>query len=399
MSKNVIDEKLKGNIEDYISYLCKNSTIEKPLWNKEVFMGLKQPGWTYIDGCMMVGLDTLYKYNHNKDLLKYIENFVGPLVNDDGYVKILYYNNYNTYTTEGCDSDPCNMAKLLYTLYDETKNEKYRKSIEFFMNEQVRKLPRVLGNFWHKIKYYNQIWLDGLYMIQPFFAEYTKRYEDKMSYYDIVYQLENAFKLTWVKSLRLNVHGYDGQYEDKSKKMIWSDSRNGKSKVVWGRANGWFIMALVDVYEIIDDVFLKQKIAKIIKEVVDGLILYIDPKTKMIWQVVDKIGKEKNYPETSGSLMIAYSIMKAVRLQALDDTYLKYGVDMFKGTCDTYFKEVNGVFTLGGICIGAGLTASRTDKYAGTYDMYVSRKVVDDDGKAVGPFVMAYTEILMLENE
>ena len=147
MSKNVIDEKLKNNIEEYISYLCKNSTVEKPLWNKEVFMGLKQPGWTYIDGCMMVGLDTLYKYNHNKELLKYIENFVGPLVNDDGYVKILYYNNYNTYTTNGCDSDPCNMAKLLYTLYDETKNEKYRRSIEFFMNEQVRKLPRVLGNF------------------------------------------------------------------------------------------------------------------------------------------------------------------------------------------------------------------------------------------------------------
>ena len=115
-----MDKQLKQNINDYITYLLKNSTIEKPLWNKEVLIGLKKPGWTYIDGCMMVGLMGLYKYTHDEKLFQYIENFISPLVPEDGKVKIYYYDNYNNYTEYGIDSDPCNMAKVLYLLYDKT---------------------------------------------------------------------------------------------------------------------------------------------------------------------------------------------------------------------------------------------------------------------------------------
>ena len=159
-----MDKQLKQNINDYITYLLKNSTIEKPLWNKEVLIGLKKPGWTYIDGCMMVGLMGLYKYTHDEKLFQYIENFISPLVPEDGKVKIYYYDNYNNYTEYGIDSDPCNMAKVLYLLYDKTKEERYLKAINYFMDEQVRKLPRVEGNFWHKIKYYNVVVIMILYI-------------------------------------------------------------------------------------------------------------------------------------------------------------------------------------------------------------------------------------------
>lgn len=392
-----MNKALKNNLNEYLKYLLENSTVEKPIWNKEVLIGLKQPGWTYIDGCMMVGLTALYNYTKDKELFKYIENFVGSLVPEDGRVKILYYDNYNNYTTYGRDSDPCNMAKVLYTLYDETKNQKYLNAINYFMDEQVRKIPRVRGNFWHKIKYYNQIWLDGLYMIQPYFAEYTKRFENKMSYYDVTYQLENAFNLTWDEEKQLNVHGWDGQYEDPNERMIWADPNTGKSKIVWLRANGWYVMSLVDCYEIIDDEFCRSKIKTLIEKTIDGLLKYLDPETKMFWQVPDMPHKEKNYVETSGTLMVAYAILKAARLNALDKKYQEIGLQIFEGTLNTYFKKENDVFTLGGICIGAGLSASKTDTYCGTYDMYVTRDIVNDDGKAIGPLVLAYTEALRLE--
>ena len=77
-------------------------------------------------------------------------------------------------------------------------------------------------------------------MILPFFAEYSKRYNDRKDFYDITYQLENALNLTWEDDKKLMVHGYDGQYLDQTKKMIWSNPLNGHSQIVWLRACGCF---------------------------------------------------------------------------------------------------------------------------------------------------------------
>lgn len=394
----MINEKIYTQFKEYLNYLLVNSTVESPLWNKEVLIGLKKPGWTYIDGCMMVALIAYYKTTNNKEILNYVDNFIDKLVDDDGHVTIYYYDNYNNFTTTGCDSDPCNMAKVLYTLYDETHKEKYHKAIDFFMNNQVRKLPRIRGNFWHKIKYYNQIWLDGLYMILPFFAEYSKRYNDRKDFYDITYQLENALNLTWEDDKKLMVHGYDGQYLDQTKKMIWSNPLNGHSQIVWLRACGWYEMALVDVLEIIDDDSLKQKINNLIKKSIDGLLLYLDKNTNMFYQVPNMQSKDGNYLESSGTLMVAYAILKAIRLNALPKSYQEIGLNILYGTCNKYLtKSPEGNYTFGGICIGAGLTASRTDKYAGTYDMYISREIVNDDGKGIGPLILAFSEALLIK--
>lgn len=385
---------IKSNFYSYLNYLLEHSTLDKPLWNKEVLIGLKKAGWTYIDGCMMVGLTTLYLQTKDEKIFEYIKNYISPLVPEDGRIKILYYNNYNEFTSTGRDSDPCNEAKVLFLLYHKTKEERYLKAIHY-MHEQIKNLPRVDGNFWHKDKYPNQIWLDGLYMIQPFYAQWEKEFNHSESFNDVVFQLENCFKLTWEESRQLMVHGYDGNYRNPKERMIWANPENGHSKVVWLRACGWYEMALVDCYEIIEDSILRQRIAGLIQKTITGLLTYLDPKSKMFWQVVDEANREGNYLETSGTLMIAYAILKAVRLNVLDKTYRKIGEDIFYGTWDTYFKQKeDGTFTLGGICIGAGLTASKTDAYAGTYEMYIERKVVSDDGKAIGPFIMAFAEIL-----
>ncbi len=388
-----MEMKLKENFYEYLNYLLKNSTLEKPLWNKEVLIGLKKPGWNYIDGCMMVGLMTLYLQNKDEKLFQYIERYIDPIIPDDGKIKIYYYNNYNECTTTGHDSDPCNEAKILFTLYDKTKKEKYLKAIHF-IHEQIEYLPRIEGNFWHKDKYPNQVWLDGLYMIQPFYAQWEKRFNHCLNHEDVVYQLENCFKLTWEEKRKLMVHGYDGNFRNPNEKMIWSDSSNGHSQIVWLRACGWYEMALVDCYDIIENPAYRNRISKLLKATIDGLLHYQDDKSKMFWQVVDAPNKNGNYLETSGSLMLSYAILKGVRLGMLDFSYELTGKNIFDGVCKTYFHRTSqGTLTLGGICIGAGLTASKTDHYAGTYDMYIQRKIVSDDGKAIGPFIMAFSEL------
>lgn len=389
---------IASNFYSYLEYLLKNSTLEKPLWNKEVLIGLKKSGWTYIDGCMMVGLTTLYLQTRDEKLFEYIKNYIDPIVPEDGKIKILYYNNYNEYTTTGRDSDPCNEAKVLFLLYHKTKEEKYLKAIHY-MHNQVKNLPRVEGNFWHKDKYPNQIWLDGLYMIQPFYAQWEKEFNHGESFNDIVFQLENCFNLTWEESRQLMIHGYDGNYRDSNKRMIWANPFNGHSKIVWLRACGWYEMALIDCYEIIEDSVLRERIANLIQKTIDGLLMYLDSERKMFWQVVDEPKKKGNYLETSGTLMIAYTILKAVRFGVLSNKYKEIGEEIFYGTCDTYFKKnEDGILSLGGICIGAGLTSSRTDAYAGTYEMYIERKIVSDDGKAIGPFLMAFAELSKFNN-
>ncbi|MDE6661085.1 MAG: glycoside hydrolase family 88 protein [Anaeroplasmataceae bacterium] len=384
---------IKKNFFEYLEYLLTNSTLEKPLWNKEVLIGLKKPGWNYIDGCMMVGLMTLYHQSKDEKLFHYIESYIDPIIPEDGRIMIYYYNNYNEYTTTGHDSDPCNEAKILFTLYEKTGKEKYLKAIHF-IHEQILYLPRIEGNFWHKEKYPNQIWLDGLYMIQPFYARWEKEFNQMKNYEDIVFQLENCFRLTWEESRSLMVHGYDGNYKDPKEKMIWANPENGHSSIIWLRACGWYEMALVDCYDIIENPSYRKRIAQLLQITVDGLLKYQDKKSKMFWQVVDEMERAGNYLETSGTLMIAYAILKGVRLGMLDAKYKAIGEDIFYGVCDTYFKRnPEGKMSLGGICIGAGLTASKTDQYAGTYEMYIERKIVSDDGKAIGPFIMAYSEL------
>lgn len=394
-----ISDSDKKNIKEYLGYLCLNSTCEKPLWNKEVLIGLKKSGWNYIDGCFLVGLMNLYEENHDVRIIEYIDNYVSPLIDENGNIKIYYYNNYNIASEHGKDSDPCNEGKILFNLYAYTKKEKYLKAIAF-LHKQIEELPRIQGSFWHKEKYENQIWLDGLYMIQPFYARYEKELNYEKNYNDIVFQLENCFALTYDKKKHLMVHGYDGNYKDETKKMLWSNAKNGRSKIVWLRACGWYEMALVDTYEIIENKELRKRLKELLIKTIDGLLLYKDKKTNMFYQVVDYTKKKNNYLETSGSLMIAYAILKGVRLKMLNKRYRDIGLKIFNGVINKYFyKDTQDVFRLGGICIGAGLTASRTDKIAGTYKMYIERKVVEDDGKAIGPLMMALAEINYIERE
>lgn len=363
-------------IDKYIEQLLGKSSPEKPYWNQEMILQGKKPHWNYIDGCMMTAFLNLYEKSNDKKYLNFVENFVGYFVEESGNIK--------TYKMADLNLDNINMGRSLFKLYDYTGKVKYRKAIDFIYN-QIKIQPRTKeGNFWHKKIYPNQVWLDGLYMAMPFYLEYEKRFNNKNNYDDILRQILNVVMLMRDQKTGLYYHAYDS-----SKKDFWSDEETGLSKNFWLRATGWFVMALVDILEILDekDSQFSREITTIFKDFVEALLQYQD-KSGMWYQVPDKGDKEGNYLETSGSAILSYAILKAVNLKILPENYKNYGIKAFNGIKEKYLKVEGEQLNLGGTCLVAGLGGR--DKRDGSYEYYMSEPVVENEAKGIAPFILAY---------
>ena len=173
-------------IEKYIEELMEKSTPDRPIWNIEKIMqGLKST-WNYIDGCMIKAILEMYAITKEDKYLKFADDFIDCKVNADGTIEGYDVNELNI--------DNVNAGKTLFELFDLTGKEKYRKAIDLVYS-QVAQMPRTKeGNFWHKNIYPDQVWLDGLYMCQPFYMEYETRFHDKKNYDDIFQQFFNVEK-------------------------------------------------------------------------------------------------------------------------------------------------------------------------------------------------------------
>ena len=370
-------------ILNYIETLME-SKPELPLWNIESIKQGKKPAWNYIDGCMISSLIELYKTTKEQKYIDFVLNFVDYYVSDNG--NILGYDPTKFSTDDVCES------RILFDLYDLTKNEKYNKAIELTYS-QVKNHPRTKeGNFWHKKIYPNQVWLDGLYMMQPFYTRYMTRYGNK-DYSDIVSQFKNVRKLMFDEDKKLYYHGYDS-----SRSMFWANKETGVSKNFWLRSIGWFTVGLIDVYDYMDESScFREEIKKLFIETIEGILMYQDNESKMFFQLPDKKDVKGNYLETSGSAMIAYALLKGSRLGVLPSLYSKKGKEIFDGICAKYLSfNDDGKLNLGGICLVAGLGPENNLRRDGSVEYYLSEPIVENDAKGVGPFIMAFTELIKL---
>ncbi len=367
-------------IDKYIDKLM-TSDPALPLWNVESIKQGKPARWNYIDGCMMTSLIELYKLTGEKKYIDFVKKFTDYYVSDDG--SILGYEPENYSTDDVCES------KILFDLDEIFGDPKYKKAIDLTF-EQVKNQPRTKeGNFWHKKIYPNQVWLDGFYMIQPFYTRYQTKYGGK-NYFDIISQYKNARKYIFDEKAKLYHHGWDSTHT-----MFWADPNTGCSKEYWLRALGWFMVSLIDVYDYMSEEMYDEyhTIKELFKEIVDNVLIYQDKESKMFYQVVDQGARKGNYLETSGSSMIAYAILKGVRLEALPPRYQKIGMGIFEGIANKYLTDNNGDLNLGGICLVAGLGPDKDRRRDGTFEYYISEPIVENDAKGVGPFIMAYTEM------
>ena len=263
-------------------------------------------------------------------------------------------------------------------------------------------------NYWHKDTYRDQIFLDGFYMYVPFLSRYAK-FEDINPLFTMIID-----QYTYIyNNMRDKKTGLYYQCMDTTKSIFWADPETGLSKSVWARGFGWLLMSLVDSIEY----FPKDQqsfLIKMLSEAVDSVYKYIDKDTNMFYQLIDKgnqsylVSYDKylkylnnsytsdttisNYLESSGSSMIAYTMMKAARLNYIDNKYLSLGKKSFEGIYNHSFNKENN--SLNDICITAGLGPENKPYRDGTEEYYLAEKVGSNDAKGVGPFITAYIEYI-----
>lgn len=371
-------------LDRYIHQLLKTSSPQAPVWNIEKIKEGSQPSWNYMDGCMIKAIIELYHITKKEEYLTFADDFIDYFVEEDGSIK--------SYDPEEYNLDHVNAGKTLFDLYELTGKEKYRKAIDTVYS-QLEGQPRTsTGNFWHKMIYPNQIWLDGLYMAQPFYMQYEITYHQGLNCKDSYNQFIQVYDL--MRDLRngLYYHAYDD-----SREAFWCDKVTGLSDNFWLRALGWYAMALIDTMEVMPEALSDEKneLNRIYQELIDSMLPYQDEESGMWYQVVNRGGIAPNYLETSGSAIFAYAIMKSVRLGFLEESYFIHGKRAFDGICERYLSEKDGELQLDGICLVAGL--GNTEMREGTFDYYMREPIVKNEAKGVAPLILAYIEILFRE--
>lgn len=371
-----------SKIDAYISRLIAESTPERSVWNIEKIREGKPGSWNYIDGCMIIALLSMADITGDSKFFDFAEHFIDYYVLEDGSIR--------TYNPEKYNLDDINEGRVLFRLYKATGKEKYRKAADL-LRKHLENQPRTFeGNFWHKAIYPNQVWLDGVYMAQPFYALYETNFGSG-DCEDTVRQLEMVRARMFDEEKKVFYHGYDA-----SRKAFWADPVTGLSKNFWLRSVGWFSVALADLLEIVTDEGQNKRLQKIFVDTMEGIAQYADPETGLYYQVVDQGGREGNYLETSGSSMIAYAMLKGARLGVLGKEFAAKGQKTFSGIVEKYLSFSGDELNLGGICLVAGLGPENNRRRDGSYEYYISEPIVQNDAKGVAPFILCYTEIKRL---
>ena len=366
-------------IDRYVRYLIDHSTPRQTAWNMELIREGRTGTWNYIDGCMLNALIALGDISGDDKLFAFAESVLDAYVQEDGSILTL--------KTELHRLDDINEGRALFPAWQRTGKEKYRRATET-LKAMLDAQPRTdEGSYWHKQIYTQQVWLDGIYMAQPFMALFEREFGNQ-DYSDILKQVRIVRKRMRDEKTGLYYHGYDS-----SKSMYWADKETGISRSFWLRSIGWFSIALADLIEIIPEKAVQHEIGAILRDLMASIAVYADPETEMYYQVVDQGSREGNYLESSGSSMVAYAMMKGARFGILDVEFAEKGKKTFDGIIRTCLKAEGENIGLTNICLVSGLGDSNGKPRDGSYEYYISEPVVCNDAKGVAPFVLCYSEI------
>lgn len=338
--------------------------------------------WNYTTGLELLAIRDAGEAWERPDFVAYADRYFDTIVQSDGSVL--------TYRKEKFNLDHICPGRALFGLYTRTKEPRYRQVLDTLYS-QLRSQPRNFdGGFWHKQIYPHQMWLDGLYMAEPFYAEYAMKnltgaaLDDAVS--DIVNQFVVVGKHTWDPATGLYRHAYDD-----SREMFWCDSITGQSAHAWCRAMGWYAMAIVETMQYLGKTDATRPMLAILERIYDVLPKYADPETGMWYQVLDQPGREGNYLESTGSAMFVYAQLKAVRLGYLPETMRKEALHRYEQLVDRFVREnADGTISLTDCCSVAGLGGKQMR--SGTFEYYISEPVIENDCKGVGPFIWASLE-------
>jgi unsaturated rhamnogalacturonyl hydrolase len=270
---------------------------------------ISDKGWEYTTGIVLRGIAEVYRKNRDPRYLDYIRRFVDSHLREDGGV------DWGA-DAAGHNLDRMQPGVLLLLLYEETGATRYARAARC-LRARVDRFPRnKAGGFWHKQKYPEEMWLDGLYMAEPFLVRYARDFSEPSLYDEAVRQIRLAAEHTRVPG-GLFRHAWD---EDRN--ATWADPATGVSPEVWGRAMGWFVMALVDILaDLPPDHPGRSELVALLREAAGGIRATQDPKSGLWFQVLDKRDHPDNWLETSASGMFVYALSKGVALGVLDGSF------------------------------------------------------------------------------
>ncbi|MFQ1702526.1 glycoside hydrolase family 105 protein [Loktanella agnita] len=325
--------------------------------------------WCYEDGCLYRALELWYVETGEARWLDHIHRLADPQIGKDGGLKGYELSDYNI--------DNILSGRTLMYLHGLTGEAHYLKAADLLARQLATQPRTKSGVYWHKLRYPWQIWLDGLYMGQPFQIAHAQAHGNADAVADSLAQLGTALDTLFDPASGLYWHAYD-----EAREQPWSDPVTGFNKAFWARAIGWLAMALVDVADLVGAEFdpLRDRTTALLEK-----IITLRTAGGLWLQVIDQPDLDGNYEESSASAMFSYALLRGARLglvAAPDDL-----ADVL--IQKTIKPKPGGGHEMVEICEVAGLGWYENRFRDGSAAYYLTEARVADDIKGVAPLLMA----------
>ncbi|MBK8187040.1 MAG: DUF4861 family protein [Cellvibrio sp.] len=337
-------------------------------------------------GMQINALQELDLVSPNEAYRNALEKVTGSYIRDDGHIY--------TFEPDLFSIDLTKPGDMVILLEQKTGAEKYRKAVDF-LRANLKRHPRTSqGAFWHRATYPNQLWLDGVYMGMPFLARYAATYEtgevQRQSFTEAVHEFVIARAQLRDEKTGLYYHAWD-----ESKNAEWADKETGRASQFWSRGMGWYAMALVDVLEYLpeSETELRKTLLDIVAEFAADILRYQDAETYTWWQITNKPNEIANYRESTASAMFTYFFTKAVNKGYLPETYRDVAINSYQGLINEFVTvHADSRISMNDQCLVAGLGFGRD----GSYDYYMTERIVSNDAKGNTPFILSGVEMYKL---
>jgi unsaturated rhamnogalacturonyl hydrolase len=342
----------------------------------------KTARWDYEQGLMLKALERVWQRSGDGKYFTYIKKDLDQFVQQDGSIRTYKAEDYNL------DNLTTGHALLLLAQTSVPDQARYAKAATR-LRQQLDQQPRTkAGGFWHKKIYQNQMWLDGLYMAEPFYAEYSQVFNQTAGFEDVAKQFALIEQHLVDPKTGLLYHGYD-----ESREQQWANKTTGQSPNFWDRGIGWYAMALVDVLDYLPATHPQRaQLVKNVQRLAPVLAKYQDARTGTWSLVMNQEARKGNYAEASGSSMFVYFLAKGVRMGYLDKSFGKTAEKGYAGLLKSFVStEPGGALAFNGTVSVGGLGGKPYRD--GSFEYYISEPLRKNDLKGVGPFILASVEM------
>lgn len=347
----------------------------------------------YHQGVFLSGMQQIYKLNGNREYFDYIKAYVDSVIGENGEL-IGFVHELTEKETPRLAKEALTMLDhkqptiLLYDLWNETGDEKYKNAIVEAAKSMYYWPVNTEGGYWHMMTQHNQMWLDGAYMAGILSVMYAKYFDEPVLRDRAIKQILIMNKHMRDEKTGLYYHGWD-----ESKEAPWADKETGLSENFWGRAMGWYAVAIVDMLEYIPENHPDaEKLIEIERQLLKDLAKFQDRKTGMWFQVLDKVDAEDNWVESSCTALFLYTYSKAVRMGIIDnEEYAEVIKKAYNGLIETLYYDEEGYLVIDNVC--SGLCIVRGD-----YRWYADYKKVKNDLHGAGAFILMCAELQKYED-